>query len=168
MTPSRDAEPRRKITFAGIPPNGHTNPNTVERAPHELTEYKRQLESPHTMMKKLTQSPAVILLAIIAIVVGYDAIGARERFIAPTTVATVNLGMVLENLDERSAKEADLNRMFDDLKDEAKPMQDALVALEEQINNEANPDPTKTVRWGQQTWEEMMIGWHDVAVALKQ
>ena len=24
--------------------------------------------------------------------------------------------------------------------------------------NPANPDPTKTVRWGQQTWEEMMIG----------
>ncbi len=30
--------------------------------------------------------------------------------------------------------------------------------------NLANPDPTKTVRWGEQTWEEMMIGWHDVAV----
>jgi peroxiredoxin/mono/diheme cytochrome c family protein len=26
-------------------------------------------------------------------------------------------------------------------------------------NNLANPDPTKTVRWGDQTWEEMMIGW---------
>jgi hypothetical protein len=24
--------------------------------------------------------------------------------------------------------------------------------------NKWNPDPTKTVRWGQQTWEEMMIG----------
>lgn len=24
--------------------------------------------------------------------------------------------------------------------------------------NPSNPDPTKTVRWGQQTWEEMMIG----------
>ena len=29
--------------------------------------------------------------------------------------------------------------------------------------NLANPDPTKTVRWGEQTWEEMLIGWHDVA-----
>lgn len=26
-------------------------------------------------------------------------------------------------------------------------------------NNKANPDPTKIVRWGDQTWEEMMIGW---------
>lgn len=26
-------------------------------------------------------------------------------------------------------------------------------------NNLANPDPNKTVRWGDQTWEEMMIGW---------
>jgi hypothetical protein len=26
-------------------------------------------------------------------------------------------------------------------------------------NNKFNPDPTKTVYWGDQTWEEMMIGW---------
>ena len=26
-------------------------------------------------------------------------------------------------------------------------------------NNPANPDPTKTVRWGLQTYEEMMIGY---------
>lgn len=25
--------------------------------------------------------------------------------------------------------------------------------------NKYNPDPTQEVRWGQQTWEEMMIGW---------
>jgi peroxiredoxin len=29
-------------------------------------------------------------------------------------------------------------------------------------NNWANPDPKKTVRWGDQTWEEMMIGYFDV------
>ena len=28
-------------------------------------------------------------------------------------------------------------------------------------NNKYNPDPTITVRWGDQTWEEMMIGWID-------
>jgi mono/diheme cytochrome c family protein len=27
--------------------------------------------------------------------------------------------------------------------------------------NKFNPDPTKEVRWGPQTWEEMMIGWLD-------
>jgi thiol-disulfide isomerase/thioredoxin/mono/diheme cytochrome c family protein len=27
--------------------------------------------------------------------------------------------------------------------------------------NPSNPDPTKTVYWGDQTWEEMMIGWVD-------
>ncbi len=27
--------------------------------------------------------------------------------------------------------------------------------------NPNNPDPTKEVRWGEQTWEEMMIGWTD-------
>jgi hypothetical protein len=26
-------------------------------------------------------------------------------------------------------------------------------------NNKYNPDPTKAVKWGDQTWEEMMIGW---------
>jgi mono/diheme cytochrome c family protein len=31
-------------------------------------------------------------------------------------------------------------------------------------NNPYNPDPTKEVRWGDQTWEEMMIGWFSVAV----
>ena len=30
-------------------------------------------------------------------------------------------------------------------------------------NNPNNPDPTKTVTWGDQTWEEMMIGWMDFA-----
>jgi len=29
------------------------------------------------------------------------------------------------------------------------------------VNNKFNPDPTKEVRWGPQTWEEMMIGWFD-------
>ncbi len=31
-------------------------------------------------------------------------------------------------------------------------------------NNPANPDPSKTVYWGDQSWEEMMIGWFDVAI----
>ena len=26
--------------------------------------------------------------------------------------------------------------------------------------NRFNPDPTATVRWGDQTWEEMMIGYY--------
>jgi len=34
-------------------------------------------------------------------------------------------------------------------------------------NNKANPDPGKEVRWGDQSWEEMMIGWFDFAVDLK-
>jgi hypothetical protein len=31
-------------------------------------------------------------------------------------------------------------------------------------NNPANPDPTKDVHWGEQSWEEMFIGFFDVAV----
>jgi len=31
-------------------------------------------------------------------------------------------------------------------------------------NNKFNPDPAITVRWGDQTWEEMMIGWIDYTI----
>ena len=34
-------------------------------------------------------------------------------------------------------------------------------------HNLANPDPDQTVRWGDQTWEEMMIGWYDMAVPVE-
>lgn len=34
------------------------------------------------------------------------------------------------------------------------------------VNNKYNPDPTKEVHWGEQTWEEMMIGFFDVSVPL--
>jgi hypothetical protein len=32
-------------------------------------------------------------------------------------------------------------------------------------NNARNPDPSKTVRFGDQNWDEMMIGYFEVAVA---
>jgi len=31
-------------------------------------------------------------------------------------------------------------------------------------NNLNNPDPSKEVRWGEQTWEEMMFGWFEMAL----
>src|SRR5262249_43148263 len=36
---------------------------------------------------------------------------------------------------------------------------DCYAHFDNSADNPANPDPTKTVRWGEQTWEEMMIGW---------
>ena len=36
------------------------------------------------------------------------------------------------------------------------------------VNNKYNPDPTKEVHWGEQTWEEMMIGFFDVSVPLNK
>lgn len=33
--------------------------------------------------------------------------------------------------------------------------------------NLANPDPTQPIRWGPQTWDEMMIGWYDVGTPLE-
>ena len=32
------------------------------------------------------------------------------------------------------------------------------------VGNKYNPDATKEVRWGPQTWEEMMIGWFDYTI----
>ncbi len=40
----------------------------------------------------------------------------------------------------------------------------AVAHYDNSEQNLNNPDPTKTVRWGDQTWNEMMIGYFDVAV----
>jgi peroxiredoxin/mono/diheme cytochrome c family protein len=47
----------------------------------------------------------------------------------------------------------------------AKPLQipkgteiECVAHFDNSVDNAANPDPTKPVRWGDQTWEEMMIG----------
>jgi hypothetical protein len=36
---------------------------------------------------------------------------------------------------------------------------DCIAHFDNSEKNKYNPDPTKEVRWGDQTWEEMMIGW---------
>jgi Copper type II ascorbate-dependent monooxygenase, C-terminal domain len=41
----------------------------------------------------------------------------------------------------------------------------AIAWYDNSKNNSHNPDPTKTVTWGDQTSEEMMVGFFDVAVA---
>jgi hypothetical protein len=38
---------------------------------------------------------------------------------------------------------------------------DCVAHFDNSTSNKYNPDPTKEVRWGPQTWEEMMIGWFD-------
>ena len=40
----------------------------------------------------------------------------------------------------------------------------ATAHFDNSANNKANPDPTKAIRFGEQSWEEMMIGFFDVAV----
>ncbi len=37
---------------------------------------------------------------------------------------------------------------------------DCVAHFDNSTRNKYNPDPTKDVRWGDQTWEEMMIGWY--------
>lgn len=39
------------------------------------------------------------------------------------------------------------------------------AVFDNSADNPANPDPTKPVRWGDQSWEEMMIGFFDVVAA---
>ena len=40
----------------------------------------------------------------------------------------------------------------------------AIAWYDNSKNNPHNPDPTKTVTWGDQTSDEMMVGFFDVAV----
>ncbi len=41
---------------------------------------------------------------------------------------------------------------------------DCVAHYDNSVNNAANPDPNKDVRWGDQTWQEMMIGWFTYTV----
>ncbi len=41
---------------------------------------------------------------------------------------------------------------------------DCVAWFDNSPNNKYNPDPSKEVRWGDQTWEEMMIGWFTYTV----
>ncbi|MBL8188554.1 MAG: thiol-disulfide isomerase [Acidobacteria bacterium] len=41
---------------------------------------------------------------------------------------------------------------------------DCVAHFDNSAKNRFNPDPTKDVRWGDQTWEEMMIGWYTYSV----
>jgi hypothetical protein len=44
---------------------------------------------------------------------------------------------------------------------------EAIGVFDNSTNNPANPNPAATVLWGPQSWDEMLIGWFDVAVAAK-
>ncbi len=41
----------------------------------------------------------------------------------------------------------------------------AVAWYDNSANNPHNPDPSAAVHWGEQTYDEMMIGFFDVAVA---
>ncbi|MFN0122660.1 MAG: thiol-disulfide isomerase [Blastocatellia bacterium] len=42
---------------------------------------------------------------------------------------------------------------------------DCVAHFDNSAGNKFNPDPSKDVKWGDQTWEEMMIGWYTWAKA---
>ena len=41
---------------------------------------------------------------------------------------------------------------------------EATAVFDNSVNNPFNPNPATTVFWGPQSWDEMMIGWFDIAV----
>ena len=47
----------------------------------------------------------------------------------------------------------------------AKTVLECIAHFDNSENNFANPDPTRNVGWGDQTWDEMMIGYFDMALA---
>jgi len=40
----------------------------------------------------------------------------------------------------------------------------AVAWYDNSVNNPHNPDPSAAVRWGEQTYDEMLVGFFDVAV----
>ena len=45
---------------------------------------------------------------------------------------------------------------------------ECVAHFDNSANNASNPDPKVPVHWGDQSWDEMMIGWFDLAVPVKQ
>jgi hypothetical protein len=45
---------------------------------------------------------------------------------------------------------------------------DCVAHFDNSANNKYNPDPTQEVKWGDQTWEEMMIGWFTYLLPVEQ
>lgn len=45
---------------------------------------------------------------------------------------------------------------------------EAIGVFDNSANNPANPNPSATVFWGPQSWDEMLIGWFDMAVPAKE
>ncbi|WP_010587182.1 redoxin domain-containing protein [Schlesneria paludicola] len=43
----------------------------------------------------------------------------------------------------------------------------SFAAFDNSPNNLANPDPSKTVTWGEQSWDEMLLGYFDIAIDRK-
>jgi len=44
---------------------------------------------------------------------------------------------------------------------------EASAVFDNSANNPFNPNPNTTIFWGPQTWDEMMIGWFDLAVPVR-
>ncbi len=42
------------------------------------------------------------------------------------------------------------------------------AVFDNSTGNRANPDPSKTVKWGQQTYDEMMVGYLEYIVPVKR
>ena len=45
---------------------------------------------------------------------------------------------------------------------------EVVAHFDNSTKNKFNPDPSQTVRWGDQTWEEMMIGWYSITRPIEQ
>jgi peroxiredoxin len=59
-------------------------------------------------------------------------------------------------------------RLAEPLKLPAGTKMHSVAHFDNSEHNLSNPDPSKTVYWGDQTWEEMMIGYFDVAIERSQ
>jgi len=100
------------------------------------------------LIKRTVRVPALALVLALGAAFAYQAIGQRTGSASPTVVVTVNLGAVLDGLEQRSAAEAEIKELGDRSQAEDQRRQKEIEDLRTQLENipEADEEARDAVR----------------------
>jgi Skp family chaperone for outer membrane proteins len=100
------------------------------------------------LIKRTVRVPALALVLALGAAFAYQAIGQRTGSASPTVVVTVNLGAVLEGLEQRSVAEAEIKELGDRSQAEDQRRQKEIEDLRTQLENlpEADEEARDAVR----------------------
>jgi len=100
------------------------------------------------LIKRTVRVPALALVLALGAAFAYQAIGQRTGSASPTVVVTVNLGAVLDGLEQRSVAEAEMNELGDRSQAEDQRRQKEIEDLRTQLENipEADEEARDAVR----------------------